>query len=246
MRVINEESDLNDETDSYGNNQEQNSNGYDAEETIQVSFEETLPKISTKPTEVDANQIRHKSTEWKYLQTFASLAEFDEFRKEQKNWSCDGISKSNNAIRRYFRCNLVKRKGPQCAHRLTCVEDESNTDFVVYVSTADHTHSQISNRMNREIRERIIKLNENNADFTAQKIRDVFVADQLPYIPKLSQIQSIIRYHCQTKTSSDIITIGDVVAWAEQNTSYDEIDINTPFVVDFKASNHDDDEKHFQ
>lgn len=100
--------------------------------------------------------------------------------------------------------------------------------------------------MNSELRERMIKLNQTNADFTATKIRDVFISEVLTFIPNLSQIQSILRYHCQTKTSNDIITIGDVVAWAEEHTSHENIDSDCPFVVDFKASEHDDIEKHFQ
>lgn len=119
--------------------------------------------------------------------------------------STDGISKSDTAERRYFRCSLVKRNGPQCAYRLMVVEDASDTDFVVYVSAADHTHSQIANKMYPELRERIIKLNNTNMDFTAQKIRDIFVSEELPFIPKLQQIQSIISDINETIVTKCII-----------------------------------------
>lgn len=216
----------------------------DANASLQISFENEVSNAQ-KSTEKDTNttrQQRHAPTEWKYFKTFTSFEVFETFRKELK-MSIDGISKSDTAERRYFRCSLVKRNGP---HRMMVVEDASNTDFVVYVSTADHTHSQIANKMYPELRERIIKLNNTNMDFTAQKIRDIFVDEELPFIPKLQQIQSIISYHCGSKTSNNIITNGDVVAWAKEHKSYENIDIDCPFVIDFKASEYDDTDKHFQ
>lgn len=114
-------------------------------------------------------------------------------------------------------------------------------------STAqEHTHEQIANKMNDRLKERIIKLYNSNSGFAAQKIRNVFIADGEKFIPKLSQIQSIIRYHCQTKPSKDIIKVGDIVAWAENQKLNHEIDDDTPFVIDFKASTCEDQNKHFQ
>lgn len=100
--------------------------------------------------------------------------------------------------------------------------------------------------MSDSLKERIINLYKSNAGLTANKIRKIFIGEEEKFIPKLSQIQSVIRYHCQTKPSENIVTVGDVVAWAKQHEFKDELDIDTPFVIDSKASTHDDEEKYFQ
>lgn len=108
----------------------------------------------------------------------------------------------------------MPRSGPQCASRLMAIEDESTTSFEVHKAEAEHSHHLIGNKMNAEIKDKIISLHSANADFTAQKILDVLIAEKSTFIPKLSQIQGIIRYHCHTKTNDDIVSVGDVISWA--------------------------------
>lgn len=182
-----------------------------------------------------------------HLQTFPCSDDFDAFRESEKIWSCDGISKSNNKTTRYFRCNLVKRQGKQCASRLMVVENDCSTEFIAYIAKADHTHDQISNKMCPKLKDRIINLNKNNPTFTAQRIHDIFEAEKLEFIPTREQIQRIITYHCHKDDSDVIISVGDIISWAEEHVcNNNDIDLDTPFVVDFKASSVDDDEKYFQ
>lgn len=58
-------------------------------------------------------------------------------------------------------------------------------------------------------------------------------------MPKISQIQGIIK-------PKDIISIGDVVSWSEEHLINVDLNIDAPFVIDFKASTYEDEEKDFQ
>lgn len=191
--------------------------------SLEISFE---PETENQKSDTnDKQQKRHENAKWVHFKTFKDFDEFEIFRKNEKIWSCDGICKTHKLTRRYFRCNLVKRNGRQCARRMMVIEDESTTDFAVYFTEADHTHQSISNKMDPELKERVIKLS---------------------IIPKLKQIQNIIRYNCQKKSTSDIVSIGDVVKWADEHQFKPDLDEDCPFVVDMLASTMDDEEAHFQ
>lgn len=57
---------------------------------MHISFEKEEEKMQTSNT----NKVtrRHEASDFVYLRTFESQAEFDEFRQIEKCWSCDGIS----------------------------------------------------------------------------------------------------------------------------------------------------------
>lgn len=83
-------------------------------------------------------------------------------------------------------------------------------------------------------------------------------------LPTVSEIQNRISYHCQkpSKQTNDeapddageapnaartqIITVGDVINWADNYQFESELDDDKPFVIDIKASSYEEKEKHFQ
>lgn len=163
---------------------------------------------------------------------------------------------------KYYRCNLVPKTGRQCASRLKSTEDQTKIDFVIEISIADHDHDEIeTNSLKPAIRDRIVALNTSNREFTAKKIHNIFKAENMLPLPTVSEIQSRISYHCQLgkaqqtedaeneiqdATNEVIITIGDVVQWAHGHKFNSDLDDDTPFVIDLKASEFQDKEKHFQ
>lgn len=192
---------------------------------------------------------RHQETNWKYLRTFHSKDEWDDFWKNEKIWSCDGNSKLNKILRRYYRCNLVPKAGKQCTSRLISIENQKTKDFEIHVAVADHSHDAIdTNSMKPAVLITIIALHTNSREFTAKKIHKIF--ECLSPLPTVEQIQSRKAYHCQNEPGAanmtEIISVGDVIKWADAQKFTPDLDDDSPFVIDIKASNHESTEKHFQ
>lgn len=155
---------------------------------------------------------------------------------------------------------MLPKAGPQCARRLVSIEDQTTTDFVVQITDAEHNHDEINtNGWKPAITERIIALYNSNNDFTAKKIHEIFKAEKMDSLPTVSQIQSRISYHwqpgkAQTEAENenavannvDIITVGEVIQWAGTKPFRPEMDDDSPFVIDIRASNYSDKEKYFQ
>lgn len=123
-------------------------------------------------------------------------------------------SESNQGLRRYYRCNLVKQQGTQCAARLLVIESSSKTSFEVLSSSTCHTHDVIANKLQDELRKDILNLSRGG--MLPKEIQQYILRkhkDNEVRLPTLKQVQNIINYHNRVNENRPVVSVGDVVSW---------------------------------
>lgn len=109
--------------------------------------------------EVDNNsKVKKKKIMWIFERKFETVEEKEQYLEENSVWAVSGSSNVSTGKRTYYRCNLVKKKGPQCAARKCIFENNETTDFVLYTTNDEHTHSDILTAVTKSIRNIVIDL----------------------------------------------------------------------------------------
>lgn len=107
--------------------------GYFSSESESQSQEE--PKVK-----------RGRNKLWKFHCKFSNLKEAEDFVDSENTWSRNFTRITREGQKRFYRCNKVRQKGPQCAAEIYVLL-ECGTDFVfVYRTNADHNHNEIGTR----------------------------------------------------------------------------------------------------
>lgn len=112
-------------------------------------------KLSTKKKKVERKI-------WMFEKKFENAKDAEELIHAENTWSITTTHETEDGTKRYYRCNKVKRRGPQCAAQKYLLF-EANSDSVFLYSTASkHDHESIGNKrelaLHRETKEKINQL----------------------------------------------------------------------------------------
>ncbi|CAK1582220.1 unnamed protein product [Parnassius mnemosyne] len=96
---------------------------------------------------------RNKS--WVLIKRCYNVQEAEKFVSNEKTWSRNYTRDSDEGQKRFYRCNKVKSKGPQCDCALYLLFVNDCNDILIFKTTSEHNHDQIGTRSEYGIPENV-------------------------------------------------------------------------------------------
>ena len=73
-----------------------------------------------------------QTIKWRLVEPFADSSGVDQWFKNNKNWSKLSKNETENGTKQYYRCNQVKRRGPQCKKRIMLFYSATSQTVTLY------------------------------------------------------------------------------------------------------------------
>lgn len=194
-------------------------------------------------------KIATNSKPWIFEQDIASRGEFEDFLAEEGCWSIlSGPLYQKKGVTTVYRCNKVKRRGPQCSAGLKTLHDFAPDDptIKVYRRHAEHDcdkSTNVNSNVPSEIQQFIISQSEigQTAGGIVLKLRETFPESDVTS----SQISNVLNYHRKKLYGKSQVTLQDLQIFFEQNNTL-PVNIDEPFVANFARSAPNATEKFFR
>lgn len=178
---------------------------------------------------------RGRNKQWVFQFQFSNMKEAEEFVSAENTWSRKFTRTTEEGQKRFYRCNKVKKKGPQCAAELYLLFDCKSNDVLVYNIDAEHTHDEIGAR-GCGIDE-ITKMEINRLSSLRLKPKAILSAlENMEGIklPTKMQLNNYLndrrRSNLGQSTIKSTIHLGELENWINEHTAIPE-DENETFVM---------------
>jgi hypothetical protein len=107
------------------------------ETKLKISFKE-------KPGDNNTNTKKQRAVKiWRPIRTFENEIEAREFIVTEKCWSKRGERETVDGTKIFYRCNLVKKRGPQCSAGLCLLYDAESSEVILFQTNSVHTHDSL-------------------------------------------------------------------------------------------------------
>lgn len=205
-------------------------------ESPEDSFEE-------EEEEVPRKRAAKRSLQWDYVQTFPDPAAALVFIKDEKIWSINYTNYSTEGKKVYYRCNQVKRRGPQCDAALHLLYDSTNLSVLLFSTGADHTcnklkQEQQTQRLSEEMKSKIEEL----FDYRMKPKRIFEELCKLNLKPKnLDQISNYVRKLKLQRYGEATISLHELDQWCSFHSKVPE-DEDEGYVVAYRIHGQVDSE----
>lgn len=83
---------------------------------------------------------RGQGKEWIMLKKYSKEKEVEEFLKIEDTWSRSYTRMTEQGLKRYYRCNKVKKRERQCAAELFFIFVHESNNILAYRTIVDHDH----------------------------------------------------------------------------------------------------------
>lgn len=178
---------------------------------------------------------------WILEKTFPNAEECQKFIDElqsEATWRKGNNRKQKKGVKREYNCNKVKTRGPQCATGLYTLSqfEPNNPEVNLYRSNLAHNHDDLPNQVFKipeETKKIITDLHDKNETFKGILFK--FRQMELDYMPRDTQVQSVITDYQRKKFGSSKAEISSFVDFYEENKAI-PADQDKAFVVDFQRS----------
>lgn len=182
---------------------------------------------------------------WKLERVFENKEVCDKFIAAEGCWSKGNHYLLTKGEKQEYRCNKVKRRGPQCTGAIRAIYnfEPNNPKVELYRKTMVHNHENSKNqifKVSDELRKVIIDLVDANKSL--KTIQHVVRAMELAVQPRKTQIESIIKQHRRQKIGNAKADIMDFVKFYNDHKEIPE-DQDKAFVVNFERSEPEADDK---
>lgn len=176
---------------------------------------------------------------WIKVREFAKKEDFKAFLKEEGDiWSTRDVQTTNEGIKTIYRCNRVKRKGPQCTSGIYTKTESCPNDQIVklYQKTLPHNHDEIDNArygLSDYAKKRIIDLFE--ARNKPAAILYVLSRDENIQHVSLNQVKNTIETYKKSKYGRTNITLNELENFVKERMVVPENEDDS-FVINFERS----------
>lgn len=89
--------------------------------------------------EMPLKRKRHHLS-WVFMKKFDNVIQAQEALNEEDTWSVNYSNKSKEGKKTYYRCNKVKKRGPQCSAKRYLLHDSTSDAVFMYQIDTDHDH----------------------------------------------------------------------------------------------------------
>lgn len=117
--------------------------------SLVIHFDDGDPDWSSESETEDQEKPKAKrgpNKPWVYCCKFSNLKEAEDFVNSENTWSRKFTRMTEEGQKRFYRCNKVRRRGPQCAAELYLLSECGTDSVFVYRTDADHNHNDIGVR----------------------------------------------------------------------------------------------------
>ncbi|KAJ8930266.1 hypothetical protein NQ314_016944 [Rhamnusium bicolor] len=155
-------------------------------------------------------------------------SDVEKIMEQKKRW-IENKHVVEKGVKKYYRCNKLKRKGPQCAAQLYLLFDAASDAVIVYRTESDHDHESklLSNYgLSDRTKEEINKLYD--LHLKPKEIMSNLVKIDGTTMPKMSQFRTYLNDRRRVKYGGPIISLGELESWLSSHSTIPEA-IDVPF-----------------
>jgi len=112
-------------------------------ELEEYHLDENTPEPVSKPEPVRTAPKTRKSRSWHLVRIYDDGPQAKEWLTQNPDWSLQKMYDTEAGMKKVFRCNLVRRRGPQCEKVIQFQYNSHNMAVLHFETTCDHTHNEI-------------------------------------------------------------------------------------------------------
>lgn len=196
------------------------------------------------PTEKEPTDVM-----WLLEENFENKEKLEEYLKKEKCWAVSKTIFQEGGLKRYYRCNHVKKNAkPQCSQAIYTVSESAPNDTTIQLfrNNMEHDHSNNeyqSFKVSDKVKELIIELYE-----TFKLPRSILYQlnrKLATNVPTKRQVEAIIENHKLQKYGKPTTTMREILAFVEVNNQIPE-ELDKAFIVSFQRSPPEANEKWFR
>lgn len=177
---------------------------------------------------------RGRNKVWVFYNKFLNFKEAEDFVSTENTWSRKFTRMTEEGQKRFYRCNKVRKLGPQCAAELYLLFESGSDSVLVYRSEADHNHDEVGTRTNYGISDQT-KLEINSLFDLHLKPKAILAALQKIdgiQLPTKKQLGNYLSDRRKIKFGQPIIHLGELEKWIIEHKNIPE-DEDEPFVMKY-------------
>jgi len=203
-----------------------------------------IPHYSSESDSVDTDstkQSRQRLTKsWKWISTFKSTLEADNFVKNEETWSKFYKNNNEEGIKQYYRCNKTKYRGKQCSASMFLLYESTCSTIKMFKNEQEHDHEKTNNLCTigiNDITKEIIK--SCFEDRRKPKYIMEYLATKKISLPSMSQLKNYLTLLRKQKFGSPQISIGELERFLLENSTIPDIE-DVPFIVAYEINDVDE------
>jgi hypothetical protein len=197
-----------------------------------------VPQYSSEGETDTENESQQRKVEkvakvWIFQRKFDSASKAKEFVKEEKIWGFNYSNKTDEGKKDYYRCNLVKVKGIQCANSIHLLYDSSSDDVLMFQTAAIHTHDSVETKKERSIPENVQREIQTLFEhkLKPKAMREFLAKNDFP-VPSETQLRNYLAKLRTGKFGSAQISLGELEKWLKDHSQVPE-DEDAAYIVSY-------------
>nr|XP_049693186.1 uncharacterized protein LOC110379661 [Helicoverpa armigera] len=189
---------------------------------------------SESETEITVTKKPKKTKDWTFLKQFSSKEDALNFVNSECTWSRNYTRATEDGQKRFYRCNKVKKRGPQCDAELYLLFVNDDDKVKVYQTNSEHNHSAIGTRDTYGIHE---NTKEEIKKFFNLRLKPRAILSELAkiegiHLPSKRQIYNYLSNLRAQKFGKSGICLGELEQWIFKRTAIPEDD-NEVFIISY-------------
>lgn len=189
---------------------------------------------SGSESEITVTKKQKKTKNWIFLKQCSTEEEAINLINSECTWSRNYTRATEDGQKRFYRCNKVKRRGPQCDAELYLLFINDDNKVNMYKTDSKHNHDEISTRDNYGIRE---KTKEEINKLFDLRLKPKAILSELGkiegiHLPTKRQLYNYLSDRRAQKFGKSGIFLGELEQWIFERTAIPEDD-NEVFVVSY-------------
>ncbi|XP_059610305.1 uncharacterized protein LOC132257433 [Phlebotomus argentipes] len=176
-------------------------NIFDIDAVTQALFVPQMDTVAPQMHSMRSKSICQKS--WAKERTFSCAESAERVLKEEACWSYRFKNNTSEGAKKYFRCNLARRRGTQCAQEVHLLYEANSPRVHLFRTTSEHTHDVNEAQginMDPLVRDEISMLYRHNV----RKPKDIWQMLQKKPRQKLPSLRQISSFVIRLKKKHDI------------------------------------------
>lgn len=159
---------------------------------------------------------KKEDVKWSFVKKFDNRDKAEVAVKAEGTWSLHYQHQTEEGKMKYYRCNIMKRRGPQCSAKMYLLIESTSDSVVMYTTDAGHDHDEKtvtapSHGLSDALKAEINKLFE-------LKMKPKAIMQHLSEmthinLPKLSQLRNYLSDRRRAVYGQPSISLGELEAW---------------------------------
>lgn len=173
------------------------------------------------------------------MKKFDNVTQVQEALSEENAWSVHYSNESEEGKKTYYRCNKVKKRGPQCSAKRYLLYDSTSDAVFMYKTEADHDHE--GKVLSKHGLSEGVKLEINKLFDLHMKPKAIMTAltkIEGIQVPKMTQLRNYLSDQRRALYGKHTISLGELEQWLQDNSVLPE-DPHQTFVIAYEISEGD-------